>query len=66
MPGSAPDPRHNRRANVVFCDGHVQAMTLAELGYVVNPDGSVAAFDPAANNRLFSGSGEDVDPPPLK
>ena len=62
---SAPDPRHNKRANVAFCDGHVAAMSLKELGYVVNADESVAAADPAAHNRLFSGNGEDQDPPPI-
>lgn len=62
---SAPDPRHNRRANVAFCDGHVEGMSLAQLGYVVNADESVAASAPAAHNRLFSGRGEDLDPPPI-
>lgn len=62
---SAPDPRHGKRANVAFCDGHVQAMTLQEMGYVVNADGSVAAQAPGAHNRLFSGTGEDDAPPPI-
>ena len=39
---SAPDPRHLGRANVVFCDGHIERLTLQELGYVVRADGSVA------------------------
>ncbi len=60
---SAPDPRHNGRANVAFCDGHVEALTLRDLGYAVNPDGSVAASAPGAHNRLFSGNREDRDPP---
>jgi prepilin-type processing-associated H-X9-DG protein/prepilin-type N-terminal cleavage/methylation domain-containing protein len=62
---SAPDPRHNGRANVAFCDGHVVSMTLEELGYVVNADQSVPASAPGAHNRLFSGNGEDLDPPPI-
>lgn len=62
---SAPDPRHDRRANVAFCDGHVQSMTLQELGYVVRADGSVAASAPGAHNRLFSGNREDRDPPTI-
>jgi prepilin-type processing-associated H-X9-DG protein/prepilin-type N-terminal cleavage/methylation domain-containing protein len=63
---SAPDPRHNGRANVAFCDGHVEAMALKDMGYVVNADGSVAAMDPAAHNKFFSGDGTDRDPPPVK
>jgi prepilin-type processing-associated H-X9-DG protein/prepilin-type N-terminal cleavage/methylation domain-containing protein len=61
---SAPDPRHNGRANVAFCDGHVERRTLQELGFIVRGDGSVAATDANAHNRYFSGSGEDRDPPP--
>jgi len=63
---SAPDPRHNKRANVAYCDGHVESRTLQELGYVVRADGSVAATDSNAHNRYFSGTGEDRDPPPAK
>ncbi len=63
---SAADARHGGRANVAFCDGHVQAMTLEELGYVVNGDGSVAASGSGAHNRLFSGNGTDCDPPGIK
>jgi len=61
---SAPDPRHNGRANVAYCDGHVERRSLQELGYVVRADGSVAGNDPNAHNRYFSGTGEDRDPPP--
>ena len=63
---TAPDPRHRGKANVAFCDGHVEAMSLKDMGYVVNPDGSVAATAPGAHNRLFSGTGEDLDPPPVE
>ncbi|HEV8604960.1 MAG TPA: prepilin-type N-terminal cleavage/methylation domain-containing protein [Tepidisphaeraceae bacterium] len=63
---SAPDPRHNKRANVSFCDGHVESRSLQDLGYVVRADGSVAASDPGAHNRFFSGTGEDRDPPPAQ
>ncbi|HQY87106.1 MAG TPA: DUF1559 domain-containing protein [Tepidisphaeraceae bacterium] len=62
---SAPDPRHRGKASVLFADGHVAMFRLDELGYVVNGDGSVAANDPAASNRLFSGKGKDVDAPAL-
>ena len=60
---SGPDPRHAGKVNVAFCDGHVESMGLAQMGYVVAPDGSMLATAPAANNRLFSGTGEDEDPP---
>ena len=60
---SAPDPRHSNRANVAFCDGHVERMSLEDLGYVVNPDGSVATDGPGATNKWFSGTGQDIDPP---
>jgi prepilin-type processing-associated H-X9-DG protein/prepilin-type N-terminal cleavage/methylation domain-containing protein len=62
---SAPDPRHRGKANVAFCDGHVEAMTLEDLGYVINADGSIPAAGAGAHNRLFSGTGEDLDPPTL-
>jgi prepilin-type processing-associated H-X9-DG protein/prepilin-type N-terminal cleavage/methylation domain-containing protein len=61
---SAPDPRHNKKANVAYCDGHVESRTLKDLGYVVRADGSVVTQDALAHNRYFSGSGEDRDPPP--
>jgi len=56
---SAPDPRHNGRANFLFVDGHVEAMSLIEAGYHVLGDGSVTRF---GNNRLFSGDGSDKLP----
>jgi prepilin-type processing-associated H-X9-DG protein/prepilin-type N-terminal cleavage/methylation domain-containing protein len=63
---SAPDPRHSKKANVVFCDGHVELMALEDMGYIVRPDGSVAADDPSAHNKLFSGTGRDDDPPAVE
>ena len=63
---SAPDPRHQRKTNAVFCDGHVELLSLSDLGYVVNSDESVAAMDPKANNHLFSGNSQDLDPPPVQ
>jgi len=63
---SGPDPRHSKKVNVTFCDGHVELMSLADMGYVVNADESVAAMDSRASNRLFSGSGRDDDPPSVK
>jgi len=63
---SAPDPRHAGRANVVFCDGHAERLTLQEMGYKVLPDGSVPTNGGGAHNRLFSGTGEDRDPPKVQ
>jgi prepilin-type processing-associated H-X9-DG protein/prepilin-type N-terminal cleavage/methylation domain-containing protein len=63
---SGPDSRHQRKANVVFCDAHVELMAPQDMGYVVRADGSIAASDTKASNRLFSGSGRDDDPPPVQ
>lgn len=62
---SAPHARHRGKANVAYCDGHVESQTLEDLGYVVRPDGSVAGDDPGASNALFSGRSTDLDPPKL-
>ena len=62
---TAPDPRHSKRANAAFCDGHVESLTLQQLGYVVNGDGSVAASGAGTTNRQFSGTGQDNDPPSI-
>ncbi len=60
---SGPDPRHNGRMNVVFCDGHVSCITPQDIGYVVLPDGTIPAQAPGATNRWFSGDATDKDPP---
>jgi prepilin-type processing-associated H-X9-DG protein/prepilin-type N-terminal cleavage/methylation domain-containing protein len=66
---SGPDDRHGGKVNVAFCDGHVSAMTITELGYAMNTDGAIltrgtgTAGGAAATNRLFSGNGQHVDPP---
>jgi prepilin-type processing-associated H-X9-DG protein/prepilin-type N-terminal cleavage/methylation domain-containing protein len=60
---AGPDPRHSRKSNVAFCDGHVELMAPQDMGYFVNPDQSMAASHPTAHNKLFSGSGRDDDPP---
>ena len=60
---SAPDIRHAKKANVSFCDGHVAAMTLEDLGYRRNADGSIAADGEGVSNRYFSGLSTDEDPP---
>lgn len=63
---SAIEMRHNGRANVLWCDGHVATTTYRTMDYVENPDGSIAAMHPNATNRFFSGSGRDDDPPPIE
>lgn len=63
---SAPDPRHHGRFNVSFIDGSVQRMNHADLGYEARPDGSIAASGGIAHNRLFSGDGQDHDPPSVR
>jgi prepilin-type processing-associated H-X9-DG protein len=60
---SAPDPRHMGKANVAFCDGHVEAKTLDDLGYLVNADGKVPETGAGATNKYFSGTAQDDDPP---
>ena len=62
---SAPHARHGGKANVAFCDGHIESLTLEDLGYIVNPDGSVAGDSPQATNARFSGTNVDDDPPEL-
>ena len=47
---TAVDGRHQGRAQAVFADGHVGAMTPEEFGYVVREDGSFAYDD---INELF-------------
>lgn len=62
---SAPELRHRNKASVLYADGHAEGGDYESLGYVTNPDGSVAANGGTAHNRLFSGSGRDDDPPPI-
>ena len=57
---SGPDPRHKKKLNAAYCDGHVDLVTPQDLGYVVSPNGAIGIN---GNNRLFSGSGDNVLPP---
>ncbi len=65
-PRTAADPRHANRTNAAFCDGHVAAMSLTDLGYRVLPSGAIAdteVLPDATSNRLWSGTNTDADPP---
>ena len=62
---SGPDARHQGKANVLFCDGHVEAMAPTDMGYVVLGDGSMPVNDPGCSNVMFSGNGTDLDPPSI-
>ncbi len=62
---SAPHERHGGKANVSFCDGHVERLGLTEMGYRVESDGVVAARGQGATNRLFSGRMIDDTAPGL-
>ncbi len=62
---SAPDERHQGKANTSFVDGHISAESLEELGYRVRADGAVAARGDGATNRYFSGRGTDTLAPGL-
>ena len=59
---SGPDARHKKKLNAAFCDGHVELVAPQDLGYEVRPDGSIGIN---GNNRLFSGTGENIEPPPV-
>ncbi len=60
---SAPHDRHHGKANIAFCDGHVDTLELADLGYVLDAEGRVLADDPSASNSKFSGDSTDSDAP---
>ena len=62
---SAPHERHGGKANVSFCDGHVERLDLVELGYAVRSDGTVEARGSGTTNRLFSGTMIDETAPGL-
>lgn len=54
---TAPDPRHGNRANFLFVDGHVAALSLGRAGYVVNPDETIS-FD--GENAMWTLDGRDL------
>lgn len=67
-PRTGVDPRHNGRVNALFCDGHGESLSVDQLGYRMLPDGKfvdLEAVDDLPTNKLFSGTGQDADPPRL-
>jgi prepilin-type processing-associated H-X9-DG protein/prepilin-type N-terminal cleavage/methylation domain-containing protein len=62
---SGPDARHQGKANVLFCDGHVDSMTPTDMGYIVLSDGSMPVNGQGVSNVMFSGNGTDADPPSI-
>jgi len=67
-PRTAVDPRHLKNVAAVFCDGHAESATPETLGYRLIPDGAFVDTELVADrpdNRLFSGTGRDDDPPDL-
>jgi prepilin-type N-terminal cleavage/methylation domain-containing protein/prepilin-type processing-associated H-X9-DG protein len=66
-PRTAADPRHSHKVNAIFCDGHGDSMSVKALGYRTLPDGKyvdLETVEELPTNKLFSGTGEDADPPP--
>lgn len=67
-PRTAVDPRHQTKANAVFCDGHVDSVLPRTIGYRVLPNGAFVDLESTPdgpNNTWFSGSSRDLDPPAL-
>ncbi|HBC87825.1 MAG TPA: hypothetical protein DCZ94_12795 [Lentisphaeria bacterium] len=59
---SAPYAVHSKLANIAFLDGHVDTLSLLDLGYIVKSDGAV---DVNGHNKMFSGTANDDDPPAI-
>lgn len=60
---SGPDPRHANKCDTLLADGHVTLFTPEQLGYGVISGGRMVDGGLEANNRMFSGTGKDDDPP---
>lgn len=62
-PDSGKSPGHARHmgfVNVAFLDGHVEALTLAQMGYVVVDAGLNQVAENDGSNALFNGRGFDT------
>lgn len=61
---TAVDPRHSAsRGNVVWVDGHAAGKSLVQLGYRVDPDGSIPTVgftEDNVDNRQWSGAGLNI------
>ncbi len=53
--------RHGSKANMAFLDGHVQGLTLRELGYRVINEAQNLVENDAGSNALWNGLGFDKD-----
>jgi prepilin-type processing-associated H-X9-DG protein len=53
---STADPRHSKRANTLWVDGHAAATSLVKLGYEIRPDQSIGMN---GENVLWTGDGTD-------
>jgi len=67
---SGPAARHAKKVNVAYADSHVDSVLPEDIGYAVNPDGSMPLSGTVnghtAHNRNFSGTFRDDDPPAAK
>ena len=62
--GDGPSPGHNRHGGKVtsaFLDGHVELLSLGELGYVVRDDELGLVEVDRGDNARFNGLGHDKD-----
>ena len=64
IPFSPAEARHRGRANVVFLDGHVESLTLYDLGYALDAYGipmcqTTAVPLPGSTNKLWTGRAMD-------
>lgn len=67
-PRTSVDPRHEGKANAIFCDGHAEARTPQQFGYRILPSGAYVDLEPAEDpptNRWFTPTGRDDAPPAI-
>jgi prepilin-type N-terminal cleavage/methylation domain-containing protein/prepilin-type processing-associated H-X9-DG protein len=65
---SGPAERHLGKVNTLWIDGHGSVMSLYDLGYRLNGDGTMRDLGGGADpptNKFWSGDMTDKDPPPL-
>ena len=61
---TAPSPSHNRqggKATAAFLDGHVELLSLLDLGYIVEDDEAGVVEVDAGSNAKWNGLGHDKD-----